>query len=79
MIRSFTPEAHQEFLAMYGFTRFWEPRNEAVEERKAEQLCKILLRGYAGEAKAVAKPTSRGLSCKNRQPQHRNFQRLPPF
>ena len=73
LIRSFTPEAHQKFLAMYGFARFWEPRNEAAEERKAEWLCKVPLRGYAGDAKAVAKLTSRGLSCKNRQPQHRNF------
>ena len=46
LIRSFTPEAHQEFLAMYGFARFWEPWNEAVEERKqnsyAKHLCVVM-------------------------------------
>ena len=34
LIRSLTTEAHQEFIAMYGFTRFWEPRNEAAKEQR---------------------------------------------
>lgn len=42
LIRPFTPESHQEFLAMYSFARFWEPRNEAVREQKQNSYAKCL-------------------------------------
>ena len=34
LVRSLAAEAHQEFITMYGFARFWEPRNEAIKEQE---------------------------------------------